>query len=86
MWLRTDYRFAEREFSKFFITKDNYVRTDEFAAIPILLPSKSLKSCKKKESKKQPFRKCLPVKLTDGRMSIKKEKKLIPDSQHCQFG
>ena len=27
-----------------------------------------------KESKKQAFRICLPVKLTDGRMSIKKEK------------
>ena len=35
-------RFAEREFFKFFITKDNQVRTDEFAAIPILLPFKSL--------------------------------------------
>ena len=35
-------RFAQRELFKFFITKDNYVRTDEFAAIPILLLSKSL--------------------------------------------
>ena len=32
-------RFAQREFFKFFVTK---VRTDEFAVIPILLPSKSL--------------------------------------------
>ena len=30
-------RFAQREFFKFFITKDNQVRTDEFAAILILL-------------------------------------------------
>ena len=33
-------RFAQREFFKFFIPKDNYVRTNEFAAIPILSPSK----------------------------------------------
>ena len=39
-------RFAQREFSKFFITKDNLIRTDDFAAIPILLPSKSLKMFK----------------------------------------
>ena len=30
---------------------------------------------KNKESKKQPFQICLPVKLADGRMSMKKEKK-----------
>ena len=35
-------RFAQREFFKFFITKDNKVRNDEFAAIPILLTSKFL--------------------------------------------
>ena len=29
-----------------------------------------------KESKKQPFLICLPVKLADGRMSRKKEKKI----------
>ena len=39
-------RFAQREFSKFFITKDNLIRTDDFAAIPILLPYKSLKMFK----------------------------------------
>ena len=39
-------RFAQREFSKFFITKDNLIRTDDFAAIPIFLPSKSLKMFK----------------------------------------
>ena len=35
-------RFAQGEFFKFFIAKENYVRIDEFAAIPILLRSKSL--------------------------------------------
>ena len=34
-------RFAQHEFFKSFITKDNKVRTNEVAAIPIL-PSKSL--------------------------------------------
>ena len=29
-------RFAQPKFVKFYITKDNYVRTDEFAAIPFL--------------------------------------------------
>ena len=33
-------RFTWCEFFKLFITKDNYVRADEFAVIPI--PSKSL--------------------------------------------
>ena len=32
--------FAQGEFFKFCITKDNYVRTDEFAVIPILLSFK----------------------------------------------
>ena len=35
-----------------------------------------------KESKKQPFQICLPVKLADGRMSMKKEKKILPNLQH----
>ena len=35
-------RFAEPEVFKFFIKKDNQVRTYEFAAIPVLLTSKSL--------------------------------------------
>ena len=38
---RLAFRFAQHEFLKLFITKDNKVRTDEFAAIPILLQSKS---------------------------------------------
>ena len=33
---------------------------------------------KNKESKKQPFRIFLPVKLADGRMSIKKENFFVP--------
>ena len=33
-------RFARTEFFNLFVTKDNGVRTDEFAAIVILLPSK----------------------------------------------
>ena len=41
-WLAN--RFAESEFFKFFTVKDNWVRTDEFATIPILLPSKSLRT------------------------------------------
>ena len=40
---------------------------------------------KNKESKKQPFQICLPVKLADGRMSMKKEKKFLPNLQHFQF-
>ena len=40
--LRLANRFAQREILKFVVTKDKQVRTDEFAAIPILLPSKSL--------------------------------------------
>ena len=46
-------RFAQCKLFKFFIVKGNQVRADEFAAIPILLPFKSLdipkqfiKSCK----------------------------------------
>ena len=35
-------RFAQREFFRSSIAKDKYVRTDEFAAIPILLASKLL--------------------------------------------
>ena len=35
-------RFAQREFFKLFIRKDNSVRTYEFPAIAILLPSKSM--------------------------------------------
>ena len=35
-------RFAQSEFFKFFITKDNLVKTDELPAIPTILPSKSL--------------------------------------------
>ena len=35
-------KFAQREFFKFFKTKENYIRTGEFAAILIFLPSKSL--------------------------------------------
>ena len=35
-------RFARTEFFNLFITKDSGVRTDEFAAIVILLPSKPL--------------------------------------------
>ena len=35
-------RFAQHIFFKFFKTKNNKARTDEFAAITILLPSKSL--------------------------------------------
>ena len=40
---------------------------------------------KNKESKKQPFQICLPVKLADGRMSMKKEKRFLPNLQHFQF-
>ena len=35
-------RFTQREVFKVFKTKDNEVRTDEFAAIPTLLPFKFL--------------------------------------------
>ena len=38
-------KFAQREFFKFFKTKDP-VRSGEFAAIPILLPYKSLEKVK----------------------------------------
>ena len=40
---------------------------------------------KNKESKNQPFQICLPVKLADGRMSMKKEKKFLLNLQHFQF-
>ena len=40
---RLDKRFVQPEFLKRFITKDNLVRTNEFAAIPILFTSKSLR-------------------------------------------
>ena len=40
--LRLANKFAEREFFEIFITKENWVRTDEFGAIPILFPSKFL--------------------------------------------
>ena len=40
-------RFAQRTLFKFFIAKSNPVRTDEFAAIPILLPFQSLDIPKK---------------------------------------
>ena len=40
-----------------------------------------------KVSKKYPFRICLPVKLADGRMSVKKRKKLFAlNLQHFQLG
>ena len=35
-------KFAQHEFFKFFITKDDSVRTNEFARIPIFFPSKPL--------------------------------------------
>ena len=35
-------RFRKCKFLKFFITKNNWVTTNEFAVIPIFLPSKSL--------------------------------------------
>ena len=42
---------------------------------------------KNKDTKKQPFWLCLPVKLADGRMSVKKGKNLfIPKLQYFQFG
>ena len=44
-------KFAQRKFFKFFITKDNWVRTDEFASIPILLPFKSLDKRNQKKYK-----------------------------------
>ena len=34
--------FVQRKFFKFFITKENKVRTVEFVAIPIVLSSKAL--------------------------------------------
>ena len=40
--LRLANKFAQREFFEIFITKENWVRADEFGAIPILFPSKSL--------------------------------------------
>ena len=41
---------------------------------------------KTKESKKLPFRICLPVKLAGRRMSIKNGKKFfVSNLQHCQF-
>lgn len=40
-------RFAQRKLFKFFIVKSNPVRTDEFAAIPILLPFESFDIPKK---------------------------------------
>ena len=62
-WLRINYksgfrlssRFALRGFVKFFITKDNLVRTDEFAAIPILLPTKSLMNTKDHSDSSHPL-------------------------------
>ena len=54
-WLRTNNRysfrlaakFAQREFFKFYRPKDNYVRTNKFAAITIP-PSKSLEDPRRK--------------------------------------
>ena len=46
-------RFAQPEFIKFFITKDSYVRTDEFATILVLLPPKFLQGKKHCEIKLQ---------------------------------
>ena len=36
MWLPIDNIFGQREFFKFFIRKDNLVRTDQFSSTPIL--------------------------------------------------
>ena len=42
---------------------------------------------KNEESNKQLFQICLPVKLVEGRMSMKKEKKFfLVNLQHFQFG
>ena len=42
---------------------------------------------KNKESKKQPFRIRFPVKLADGRISVKKGKdSFVPKLQYCHFG
>ena len=70
-------------FAQFGVTPRTRNRLDEIVAVAeCYLISNHVKN---KESKKQPFQICLPVKLADGRMSMKKEKKFLPNLQHFQF-
>ena len=51
------------------------IRRNKFAEIVAVAECHLITNhVKNKESKKQPFRICVPVKLADGKMSIKKEK------------
>ena len=60
-------------FAQFGVTPRTRNRLDEIVAVSeCYLISNHVKN---KESKKQPFQICLPVKLADGRVSMKKGKK-----------
>ena len=61
-------------FAQLGVTPRTRNRFDEIVAVAeCYLISNHVKN---KESKKQPFQICFPVKLADGRMSMKKEKKI----------